>query len=214
MALAASYACRNIPSNVEQMCRDVYSYLSASPLRTSRFDEIQVLLDYKPAKMLHPSATRWLSLEAESWTGRDTKIPQETEDDRAVVVLDYQRKGKRPVIKTTTRQTYFLLVIGLVDPEKLKPGDESEQGLVRRDGGGRTATEHYSDIGGLDKQIQELIQAVVLPMKHKDMFKNLRIHPPKGSTFLKLAGPQLVQMFIGDSFKLVRDAFIHGIFTD
>lgn len=64
MALAASYACRNIPSNVEQMCRDVYSYLSASPLRTSRFDEIQVLLDYKPAKMLHPSATRWLSLEA------------------------------------------------------------------------------------------------------------------------------------------------------
>jgi 26S proteasome regulatory subunit T5 len=28
-----------------------------------------------------------------------------------------------------------------------------------------------------------------------------------GSTFLKLAGPQLVQMFIGDGAKLVRDAF-------
>ena len=27
------------------------------------------------------------------------------------------------------------------------------------------------------------------------------------STFLKLAGPQLVQMFIGDGAKLVRDAF-------
>ncbi|EDS28308.1 26S protease regulatory subunit 6a [Culex quinquefasciatus] len=40
--------------------------------------------------------------------------------------------GKRPVIKTTTRQTYFLLVIGLVVPEKLKPGNGSEQGLVRR----------------------------------------------------------------------------------
>lgn len=64
MALAASYACRHIPSNVEQMCRDVYSYLSSSPLRTARFNEIQVLLEYKPAKMLHPSATRWLSLEA------------------------------------------------------------------------------------------------------------------------------------------------------
>ncbi|XP_052567353.1 probable 26S proteasome regulatory subunit 4 [Culex pipiens pallens] len=41
-------------------------------------------------------------------------------------------------------------------------------------------TEHYSDIGGLDKQIQELIEAVVLPMTHKDMFMNLGIHPPKG----------------------------------
>lgn len=91
-------------------------------------------------------------------------------------------------------------------------------------------TEQYSDIGGCDKQITELIEAVVLPMTHKDRFINLGIQPPKGvllygppgtgktmlaravaaqtkSTFLKLAGPQLVQMFIGDGAKLVRDAF-------
>merc|ERR1712180_79794 len=91
-------------------------------------------------------------------------------------------------------------------------------------------TEQYSDIGGLDKQIQELVEAVVLPMTHKERFVNIGIHPPKGvllygppgtgktlmaracaaqtkSTFLKLAGPQLVQMFIGDGAKLVRDAF-------
>lgn len=78
-------------------------------------------------------------------------------------------------------------------------------------------TEQYSDIGGLDKQIQEvfksykrrnilskmrsprvlllvgviinfvnhyfcsqLIEAVVLPMTHKEKFVNLGIHPPKG----------------------------------
>lgn len=91
-------------------------------------------------------------------------------------------------------------------------------------------TEQYSDIGGLDKQIQELIEAVVLPITHKERFEALGIQPPKGvllygppgtgktllaracaaqtkSTFLKLAGPQLVQMFIGDGAKLVRDAF-------
>merc|ERR1712142_1364227 len=68
------------------------------------------------------------------------------------------------------------------------------------------------------------------PMTHKDRFVNLGIKPPKGvlmygppgtgktlmaracaaqtqSCFLKLAGPQLVQMFIGDGAKLVRDAF-------
>ena len=73
-------------------------------------------------------------------------------------------------------------------------------------------TEKYGDIGGLDKQIEELIEAVVLPMTHKDRFENLGVHPPKGvllygppgtgktllaracaaqtkATFLKLAGP-------------------------
>jgi hypothetical protein len=40
-------------------------------------------------------------------------------------------------------------------------------------------TEQYSDIGGLDKQIQELVEAVVLPMTHKDRFVNLGIKPPK-----------------------------------
>merc|ERR1711893_191408 len=91
-------------------------------------------------------------------------------------------------------------------------------------------TEQYSDIGGLDKQIQELIEAIVLPMTHAERFKSVGIVPPKGvlmhgppgtgktmmaracaaatqATFLKLAGPQLVQMFIGDGAKIVRDAF-------
>ena len=91
-------------------------------------------------------------------------------------------------------------------------------------------TEDYNDIGGCDKQIQELIEAVVLPMTHADRFKKLGIKPPKGvllhgppgtgktllaracakstdAVFLKLAGPQLVQMYIGDGAKMVRDAF-------
>jgi 26S proteasome regulatory subunit T5 len=40
--------------------------------------------------------------------------------------------------------------------------------------------EEYSDIGGLDKQIEELVEAVVLPMKHKDKFDAIGIRPPKG----------------------------------
>ncbi|KAH7644271.1 26s protease regulatory subunit 6a-like protein [Dermatophagoides farinae] len=147
------------------------------------------------------------------------------EEDGANVDLDAQRKGKSAVIKTSTRQTYFLPVIGLVDPEKLKPGD-----LVGAMEVDERPTEQYNDIGGLEKQITELIEAVVLPMTQKEKFEKLGIAPPKGvllygppgtgktllaracaaqtkSTFLKLAGPQLVQMFIGDGAKLVRDAF-------
>merc|ERR1719419_494071 len=176
----------------------------------------------------------------------DVNPEEEEEIEGANVDLDSQRKGKSVVIKTTTRQTYFLPVAGLVEPEKLKPGDlvgvnkdsylileklpaefDSRVKAMEVD---ERPTEQYSDIGGLDKQIQELIEAVVLPMTHKDRFESLGIQPPKGvllygppgtgktllaracaaqtqSCFLKLAGPQLVQMFIGDGAKLVRDAF-------
>lgn len=84
--------------------------------------------------------------------------------------------------------------------------------------------------GGLDKQIEELVEAIVLPMQQEQKFRNLGIKPPKGALmygppgtgktllaracaaqtnacYLKLAGPSLVQMFIGDGAKLVRDAF-------
>ena len=41
-------------------------------------------------------------------------------------------------------------------------------------------TEEYSDIGGLDKQIQELVEAIVIPMTHRDRFDKIGIRPPKG----------------------------------
>ncbi|XP_071480149.1 26S proteasome regulatory subunit 6A-B [Diadema setosum] len=176
----------------------------------------------------------------------DVQPDEDEETEGANVDLDSQRKGKCAVIKTSTRQTYFLPVIGLVDAEKLHPGDlvgvnkdsyliletlpQEFDSRVKAMEVDERPTEQYSDIGGLDKQIQELIEAVVLPMTHKERFENIGIQPPKGvllygppgtgktllaracaaqtkSTFLKLAGPQLVQMFIGDGAKLVRDAF-------
>merc|ERR1712136_476234 len=45
-------------------------------------------------------------------------------------------------------------------------------------------TDQYSDIGGLDKQIQELIEAIVLPMTHAEMFKNIGIVPPKAPAII------------------------------
>lgn len=160
--------------------------------------------------------------------------------------VDAQRKTRSAVVRTSTRQTIFLPVPGLVDPDELKPSDlvgtnkdsylileklpaefDSRVQAMEVD---ERPTEEYSDIGGADQQIQELIEAVVLPMTHKDMFDAIGIRPPKGvllhgppgtgktlmaracanqtnAIFLKLAGPQLVQMFIGDGAKLIRDAF-------
>jgi len=170
----------------------------------------------------------------------------EAAEEGANVDLDAMRSGKSAVVKTSTRQTVFLPLIGLVDHDKLKPGDligvnkdsylvlealpAEYDNRVKAMEVDEKPTETYADIGGLDKQIEELVEAVVLPMKHPEKFEKLGIKPPKGAlmygppgtgktllaracaaqtnaTFLKLAGPQLVQMFIGDGAKLVRDAF-------
>ena len=40
--------------------------------------------------------------------------------------------------------------------------------------------EKYTDVGGLDKQIEELVEAVVWPMKEAERFKKIGIKAPKG----------------------------------
>ena len=153
---------------------------------------------------------------------------------------------KGAIIKTSTRNTIFLPVIGFVEPEELKPlelvGVNKDTFLIYEklppeyDSRVRVMeldtkpTEKYSDMGGVDKQIQELEEAIVFPIEKKHLFDAIGIKPPKGvlmygppgtgktmlaravaarvkATFLKLAGSQLVQSYIGDGAKMVRDAF-------
>eukprot|EP00211_Chloroparvula_japonica_P006732 CAMPEP_0119133760 /NCGR_PEP_ID=MMETSP1310-20130426/13537_1 /TAXON_ID=464262 /ORGANISM="Genus nov. species nov., Strain RCC2339" /LENGTH=426 /DNA_ID=CAMNT_0007124461 /DNA_START=119 /DNA_END=1399 /DNA_ORIENTATION=- len=172
--------------------------------------------------------------------------PLEEGEEGEAMNSNSQRKGKAAVIKTSTRQTIYLPIPGLVDVKALRPGDligvnkdsylildtlpPEYDARVKAMEVDEKPTEDYSDIGGLDKQIRELVEAIVLPVTRKKDFEALGIKPPKGvlmygppgtgktlmaracaaqteSCFLKLAGPQLVQMFIGDGAKLVRDAF-------
>ena len=157
-----------------------------------------------------------------------------------------KKNSKGAIIKTSTRATIFLPSIGFVEPEELKPlelvGVNKDTYLIYEklpteyDSRVRVMeldtkpTEKYSDMGGVDKQIQELEEAIVFPLEKKHLFEAIGIKPPKGvlmfgppgtgktmlaravaarvkATFLKLAGSQLVQAYIGDGAKMVRDAF-------
>jgi len=88
----------------------------------------------------------------------------------------------------------------------------------------------YNDVGGLDEQLQEVRETVELPLKRPDLFKNIGIEPPKGvllhgppgtgktlvakavahetdATFIRIIGSELVQKFIGEGARLVREVF-------
>ena len=88
----------------------------------------------------------------------------------------------------------------------------------------------WSDIGGLSQQAQEIREVVELPLKKPELFKKIGITPPKGillygepgtgktllakavasstnSTFIEVVGSELVQKFIGEGAKLVKEIF-------
>ena len=88
----------------------------------------------------------------------------------------------------------------------------------------------FKDIGGLQKQELEIKEVVELPLKKPELFRKVGIKPPKGvllygppgtgktllakavanstnSTFIEIVGSELVQKFIGEGAKLVKEIF-------
>ena len=92
-------------------------------------------------------------------------------------------------------------------------------------------TETFEDIGGLDDQIQAIREVIELPMLHPDLFEKIGIDPPSGALlsgppgtgktllakaianstharFIHLVGSDLVQKFIGEGSRMVREVFV------
>ena len=90
--------------------------------------------------------------------------------------------------------------------------------------------ETYSDIGGLEVQINEIREAVELPLKSPELFIRIGVDPPKGvllhgppgtgktllakavahetnAHFMRVVGSELVQKYIGEGARLVRELF-------
>ncbi|KAG4030375.1 hypothetical protein MFRU_012g01130 [Monilinia fructicola] len=94
----------------------------------------------------------------------------------------------------------------------------------------KAPTESYADIGGLESQIQEVRESVELPLLHPELYEEMGIKPPKGvilygapgtgktllakavanqtsATFLRIVGSELIQKYLGDGPRLVRQLF-------
>lgn len=89
----------------------------------------------------------------------------------------------------------------------------------------------YDMIGGLDQQIKEVKEVIELPIKHPEIFEALGIAQPKGvllygppgtgktllaravahhtdCTFIRVSGAELVQKYIGEGSRMVRELFV------
>lgn len=89
----------------------------------------------------------------------------------------------------------------------------------------------YDMVGGLEKQIQEVKDVIELPIKHPELYEATGISQPKGvllygppgtgktllaravahhsdCTFIRVSGGELVQKYIGEGARLVRELFM------
>jgi proteasome regulatory subunit len=88
----------------------------------------------------------------------------------------------------------------------------------------------WKDVGGLEHQIRDIKEVIELPLKKPELFKKIGIEPPKGillygppgtgktilakavasstkSTFIEIVASELVQKFIGEGAKLIKEIF-------
>ena len=150
------------------------------------------------------------------------------------------------IVSSSGGPEFYVNILSIVDKDQLEPGSsvlmhnksQSIVGILQDEVDplvtvmkvDKAPLESYADIGGLDSQIQEIKEAVELPLTHPEIYEEMGIKPPKGvilygppgtgktllakavanqtsATFLRVVGSELIQKYLGDGPKLVREMF-------
>lgn len=150
------------------------------------------------------------------------------------------------IVSTSVGPEYYVSILSSVNQDLLEPGcsillhnknmaivgilADNTDPMVSVMKVEKAPLESYADIGGLESQIQEIKEAVELPLAHPELYEDIGIKPPKGvilygepgtgktllakavannssATFLRVVGSELIQKYLGEGPKLVREIF-------
>ncbi|KAE8800961.1 26S protease regulatory subunit 4 [Hordeum vulgare] len=100
------------------------------------------------------------------------------------------------IVSSSVGPEYYVSILLFVDKDQLEPGCSilmhnkvlSVVGILQDEVDPMVSVmkvekaplESYADIGGLDAQIQEIKEAVELPLTHPELYEDIGIRPPKG----------------------------------
>jgi transitional endoplasmic reticulum ATPase len=112
-----------------------------------------------------------------------------------------------------------------------RPAEEIAPGAGDGSGSGEgTPNVTYEDIGGLDRELEQVREMIELPMRHPELFQQLGIEPPKGvllhgppgtgktliakavaneidANFQTISGPEIMSKYYGESEEKLREVF-------
>merc|ERR1711991_908926 len=150
------------------------------------------------------------------------------------------------IVSSSAGSEYYVTMLSFVDKDQLEPNctvlmhnkhmsvvgilGEENNPMVSMMKVDKAPQETYADIGGLEKQVQEIKEAVELPLTHPELYEDIGIRPPKGvilygvpgtgktllakavanqtsATFMRIVGSELIQKYLGEGPKLVREVF-------
>ncbi|PSQ26331.1 AAA family ATPase [Halobacteriales archaeon QS_8_65_32] len=107
-----------------------------------------------------------------------------------------------------------------------KPAEQVSDGV----GSHSTPSVTYEDIGGLERELEQVREMIELPMRHPELFQQLGIEPPKGvllhgppgtgktllakavaneidAFFTDISGPEIMSKYYGESEEQLREMF-------
>ncbi|MCH7659623.1 MAG: CDC48 family AAA ATPase [Euryarchaeota archaeon] len=110
-----------------------------------------------------------------------------------------------------------------------KPAEQIREGAAGGGSGGSPSIT-YEDIGGLDRELEQVREMIELPMRHPELFQQLGIEPPKGvllhgppgtgktlmakavaneidASFHTISGPEIMSKYYGESEEQLREMF-------
>lgn len=150
------------------------------------------------------------------------------------------------IVSSSSGPEYYVSIRSFVDKDLLEPGctvllhqkTVSVVGVLQDDADPMVSVMKidkapdvgYSDIGGLESQIQEIKESVELPLTNPELYEEMGIKPPKGvilygapgtgktllakavanrtsASFLRIVGSELIQKYLGDGPRLTRQIF-------